>query len=135
MTEENKKANVSTELQMSSRALEAAKRNAAAADFATATNRLYYATYHAALAVLLSEGLEPKTHRGLTHLLKLHFVKKGLLPDWVEPAFSKIQLERELVDYEPGYSIDAEGYGRLSAEVQRLLRELEGLLRARGLIA
>ena len=132
MSEEPRKKNVAAELALVRETLEAARRNAAAADFKTAINRLYYAAYHAAIAVLLSEDLEPKTHRGVTHLLKLHFVVPGHLPDEVVGAFSALQTERDLADYEPTYSITAQRYEQRRAEGEKLVTDLEVFLRARG---
>ena len=42
-----------------------------------AESRLYYAIYHAAVALLLTEGLEPRSHAGTASMLGLHFVKTG----------------------------------------------------------
>ena len=42
-----------------------------------AVSRAYYAAFHAASAVLLSEGLSAETHAGLINLFGLHFVKSG----------------------------------------------------------
>lgn len=133
MTDDNVRRNVALELQASREALEAARRIAEIGEHKSAVNRLYYSAYHAALAVCLAEGLEPKTHRGLVHLLKLHFVKRGTLPEWVESELSKLQTERDLADYEPTYQVDASAYAALSAGAQRLVAELENLLEARSL--
>lgn len=134
MTGGNRRENIAAERRLSTSALEAAERNAAAADFRTAANRLYYAAYHGATAVCLSEGLEPKTHRGLHHLLKLHFVEPGHLPEWVDSTFSRLQSDRDLADYEPDFVITAERYGERQAEARRLLDVLDTLLRSRGWI-
>lgn len=42
-----------------------------------AVSRAYYSAFHAAQAVLLTEGLTPATHQGLVNLFGLHFVKTG----------------------------------------------------------
>ena len=42
-----------------------------------AVSRAYYAAFHAARAMVLSIGLEPRSHRGLTTLLGQHFVLPG----------------------------------------------------------
>lgn len=134
MTAENRQANIGTEISKSRRAWSSALRNAAERDFDTAANRLYYSAYHAAMAVCLSEGLEPKTHRGLIHLLKLHFIVPGQLPDWVESALSRLQTERDLADYEADYTLSAERYEERRTEAERLIEQLEAFLRAGGFL-
>jgi uncharacterized protein (UPF0332 family) len=46
--------------------------------YATAINRAYYSCFHATKALLLTQGLIPKTHSGVVSMLHEHFVKKGL---------------------------------------------------------
>ena len=40
----------------------------------TAVNRLYYACYYAAVALLIKHELNPGTHAGVKQMLGLHFV-------------------------------------------------------------
>ena len=42
-------------------------------------NRLYYALYYAASALLLSKGISTKHHSGMITQVHLHFVKTGIL--------------------------------------------------------
>lgn len=42
-----------------------------------AVSRVFYAAFHAASAVLLSEELVAETHGGLVNLFGLHFVNSG----------------------------------------------------------
>ena len=112
----------------SKRARVSAERNAAAGDYDTAANRLYYAALHAAKAVLLTQGLEPKTHRGVKQLLVVHFIAKELLPDWLEPALSRLETERDLADYAAGFEVSAARYGACRIEAERLLGEVERYL-------
>jgi HEPN domain-containing protein len=44
-----------------------------------AVSRAYYAALHVARAVLVSEGVEPRSHAGISSMLGLHFVVPGLL--------------------------------------------------------
>ena len=44
-----------------------------------AVSRAYYAAFHYARALLLLEGLEPKTHRGVVALLLEHYESPGRL--------------------------------------------------------
>lgn len=45
----------------------------------TAVNRLYYACYYAAVALLIKHGINPVTHAGVKQMIGLHFVATGHL--------------------------------------------------------
>ena len=68
MTNQNKKINISQELERAKSVLSLQKQ------YADAVSRLYYYVYHNIRALLLSRGLEPKTHEGTLRLLGLHFI-------------------------------------------------------------
>ncbi len=42
-------------------------------------NRLYYACFYAALALLLSKGLETKSHEGVQRMIGLHFINNPMM--------------------------------------------------------
>ena len=42
-------------------------------------NRLYYAAFHMASALLLDKGIIAKTHAGIIHLIGSQFVARGIL--------------------------------------------------------
>jgi len=127
--DENRRRNVAAEMEASRRAHEAADRNAAAGDLATATNRLYFAALHAVKAACLSEGLDPKTHRGLKSLLSLRFVLASRLPEWVATVYAQLETDRDLSDYVAAFSMTADRYAERSGQAQRLLAEIERYLR------
>lgn len=58
--------------------LDVASRLLAQHDFEDAVSRAYYAAFYAAHALLISEGLETRSHRGLVALIGLHFVKTSI---------------------------------------------------------
>jgi uncharacterized protein (UPF0332 family) len=111
------------------RALTTAGVNAAAGDFDAAVNRLYYAAFHATIGVCLTEGLEPKTHRGARHLLNVHFVLTGKVDEWVKGALARLEDDRYLADYQADVHIDRDRYERRRQDTDRLLEHLTGYLR------
>jgi uncharacterized protein len=129
VTEENRRANIAAELDKSRRALSTAGVNAAAGDFDAAVNRLYYAAFHAVMAVCLTEVLEPKTHHGARHLLNVHFVLTGKVDEWVNGALTRLEDDRYVADYEAGFHIDQQRYELRRQEAGRLLERLSGYLR------
>lgn len=132
MTGDNRRANVAEELAAARRHRQAAERIAAIGEHEAAVNRLYYAALHAVRAVCLTEGIEPKSHRGLQRLLVLHFVSTGRLPEWVQSALGQLQTERDLADYVADFTVPAERYEERRTTADRLLGELEGYLHAHG---
>ena len=65
-----------------------------------AANRLYYACYYAATALLVAHGHNTQTHAGTKTLLGLHFVSKGLLSNEYGKIFSRLFEIRHSGDYD-----------------------------------
>ena len=65
-----------------------------------AANRLYYACYYAATALLVANGYNSQTHAGTKTLLGLHFVSKGLLSNEYGKTFSRLFEIRHSSDYD-----------------------------------
>ena len=68
-------------------------------DFEDAVSRAYYAAFYAAQALLLSEGLETRSHGGLVALVGLHFVKTGKLDKKFGRYLSNLMEDRQQSDY------------------------------------
>jgi hypothetical protein len=69
-------------------------------DWSDCVSRAYYCVFHAAQAVLLSQGLNADTHQGVLNLFGLHFVKEGNLDKRYARILSQLKDERENSDYE-----------------------------------
>ena len=54
--------------------------------FRNAANRLYYACYYAATALLINGGYETHSHKGVISMMGLHFFKENK----IEKSYSKI---------------------------------------------
>jgi uncharacterized protein len=129
VTDENRRANIAAELEgvasrRGNRGCQRGRRR-----FDTAVNRLYYAAFHATVAVCLTEGLEPKTHRGARHPLNVHFVLTGRIEEWVNGALARLKEDRYLADYQAGFHIDRSRYELRREEAGRLLERLTAYLR------
>jgi len=108
MTGPNCEANARAEMARGCEALEEARVLLREGLFNGSVSRAYYAAYHWTSALLLTKGLEPKTHRGKIQLLSLHFVKPGLLADQDAAQLSRLEDFRELGDYSAGVSFTEE---------------------------
>ncbi len=49
-----------------------------------AVNRLYYAAFYAARAILATKGLDSSKHSGVISLFNREFVKEGITPGFME---------------------------------------------------
>ena len=65
-----------------------------------AVSRAYYAGLYAALALLASIGLSPKTHEGVRTLVNLHFVRTGKLQGGTGRLLTHLEGDREDADYD-----------------------------------
>lgn len=109
MTEANRRANVASELARADESMKAARLLVDAGLLHDAESRLYYAIYHAAVAVLLTEGIEPRSHAGTVSLLGLHFVKTGRMGAEDARLFARIQKYRIESDYGRDFVLTADG--------------------------
>lgn len=64
-------------IQKAEKKLEVAERLLKSADYEDAVSRAYYAVFHAAQALLMTEGEKAETHKGVVTLFGLLFVKTG----------------------------------------------------------
>jgi uncharacterized protein (UPF0332 family) len=108
VTNDNKKAHIAAELARCDESLRAAEILLHAALFHDAESRLYYAAYHAAIALLLTQGLEPRSHSGVANLLGLHFVKTGRLDADDARLFARLQKYRVEADYSADFALTNE---------------------------
>lgn len=108
MTNENKRVNSAAELARAGESLRAARLLSDAGLLADAESRVYYAAYHAAVALLLSEGLEARSHSGVGQMLGLHFVRTGRLDAADARLFARLQKYRVEADYSTGFVVTPE---------------------------
>ena len=66
----------------------------------TAVNRLYYACYYAATALLIANNIETKSHDGVRQMLGKEFVLTGKIPIELGRFYSVAFSKRSAGDYE-----------------------------------
>ncbi len=97
--------------------------------FNAAANRLYYACFYAASALLISEGIAAQTHAGVKMMLGMHFVSKGLLANEHGKTFSRLFEIRHSGDYDDFVYCDKELIEEYQPKVQRFIEETDELLK------
>ena len=61
----------------------------------------YYAIYHAAKALLLLKGVNPKTHEGVERMFGLYYIKTEEFDIKIGKALGRLMKMREEADYYP----------------------------------
>lgn len=98
-----------------------------AARYNLAANRLYYALYYAASALLLSKGISTKRHSGLITQVHLNFVKTGILTI-EEGALFKVMFDlRHESDYEDFIDVESSDIEEYTPQVKELVEKLKRL--------
>jgi uncharacterized protein (UPF0332 family) len=110
--------------------LAAARRLLDSEDWDDSISRAYYGAYHAAQALLLTVGLEPRTHTGTVSLFGLHFVKAGKIDARLGRALREIKEDRENGDYAEVTFFDADDARCRVEDAAQLLAAAVALLRA-----
>jgi uncharacterized protein (UPF0332 family) len=132
VNEENKRENIREEIQRARKAREAAQL-LMDNDFANdAVSKLYYFVLYGIRAVLLTKGLEPKSHEGALRLFGLHFVKEGVFLSKDSHVFSKLMKFREEADYNPSYLFTKEDFENVVEEADNLFLKIRGYLREKN---
>lgn len=132
MTEKNKKENIIAELNRASKAMEAASLLFANGYLSDAISRLYYFLLYNIRALLLTKGLEPKSHEGILRVFSLHFIKEGLFGPKASHLFARLMKYREEADYNPSYIFTREDFIEFKTEAEGLTDKIKGYLMEKG---
>jgi len=134
VTEGNKRENIREELERAAESLRSADLLSENRLHRDAVSRLYYLLFHTVRALLLSEGLEPKTHEGTLRQLGMHFVKQGILTPGDSHVFSRLMKYREEADYNPAYVFAESDYSEFRKDAEELCSKIKSYLDQKGLI-
>lgn len=93
----------------------------------TALNRLYYALYHAASALLINDGIAVKTHLGINVQLGQVYVAEGKLTPNEGHFYARVQNLRERGDYNCSYNANAELIEELLPRTECLIEKMLSL--------
>ncbi len=132
MTQENKWINIKQETERAEDCLKSAELLSIHGQYADAVSRLHYYSYHYIRALLLSKGLEPKTHEGSLRLLGLYFIKTEIFPPLLSHIYAKLMKYRGEADYNPSYVFTKEDYSDFKKEADLLSRQITEFLQKEG---
>lgn len=93
-----------------------------------AINRLYYACYYAAVALLIKHEIQPQTHNGVKTMLGLHFVSQGKLSKDHGNTFNTLFEKRHSGDYDDFVYCDREMVDELYPKAEFFIQTIEEML-------
>lgn len=93
-----------------------------------AANRMYYSLFHAATALLVNDGHQVATHRGVKGTLGLNYVKTGILTPDEARVFSQLATLRERADYDVIFTASEKEVSALKPCAIALLEKIKMLL-------
>lgn len=125
---DERKAVISYRVQKAHGSLEEARAVAGLGFWSLAANRLYYASFYMASALLIDKGLSAQTHGGVIHLIGYHFVTKGLLPREYGKLLSRLYEMRQSGDYDDLFDYDEAEIEPLFGKVEAFIRTMEELI-------
>jgi uncharacterized protein (UPF0332 family) len=108
VTNENRRTNIRDEVRRAGESEQAAEALVQLGLVADAASRVYYMLYHWVRALLLSRGLEPRSHSGAIHLFNVELVRTGLMDTSSNRLLSGLQRLRELADYDASLVLSAQ---------------------------
>jgi len=73
-----------------------------------AANRLYYALFHAVSALLINDGLNVKSHRGVMAMFGQHYVRTNIFTKKEGSLLSDLVIMRDNADYNCFFEADEE---------------------------
>jgi len=131
---DEKRAILNYRIQKAEKALVEAKDNAKLEHWNLVANRLYYAVFHIASALLIDKGFTAKSHNGIFCLLGQEFVRKGLLDREDAKLASRLQNMRQSGDYDDMFDWTEEDVLPLFGKTELLIEKMKGLISVGSII-
>lgn len=97
--------------------------------FNGALNRVYYAAFYAARALLATRNLDSSRHSGVIALFQEHFVRTGLISTDIARALPRAFEKRQTSDYGDFSEPSSDEVLSLRDQVQALVRSCEQTVR------
>jgi uncharacterized protein len=108
VTEGNRLTNAANEMATARDALRVAHAALELGIVRDALSRAYYAVFHAVRALLLLDGIEPKTHAGVGSLFSERWIRTKRLESSHMLVFTRLQAYRAASDYAYAFDIEVE---------------------------
>ena len=94
----------------------------------TLANRVYYAVFHAATALLIMNGLHAGSHQGVSVLFNKHFVKENLVDEKYGRLLARLENMREKSDYTCLFETTKEEVMPMIPQAKEMISIIENLI-------
>lgn len=128
LTEEQRKDIVRYRMENAQNTLEEVKSHRENGYYNTAINRMYYACYYAASALLIANGIVTKSHDGVRQQLGLNFVLTGKITQEQGKFYSRLFSKRSSGDYEDFINHTLSTVDELFPQAQLFVESIKQLL-------
>lgn len=91
----------------------------------TAVNRLYYACYYAATAILIANSIEVKSHDGVRLNLGKYIVQEGIISPELGRFFSRLFSKRSTGDYDDFFNHNIETVDELIPDSRLFVKTIK----------
>lgn len=96
--------------------------------FNASVNRLYYSVYYAASALMLSEGLDTVTHKGIKTMFGLKFIQSGEIDKEYGRIYQRLFDSRQTGDYEDFVYYDKSVFNELKPMAEKFIEAIAGYI-------
>ena len=128
LTEEDKRVLVQLHLEKAHTCLADAEQLMALDSISAASNRFYYAVFHAIHALFVANGLQSKSHHGTNAQFHQHFIKTGIIDPKFGHFIAVMESMREKADYDVLYDVTREELEALKPLAYELVQLIENIL-------
>lgn len=129
MTDEERTIIVNQEISKASSFLSDADKLVGMEMWNASANRVYYALYHAILAMMIHDGYAPKTHSGLITEFGKQYILTGKFDKENSKLLSKMRTIREKCDYDPFFYTSKEEMDPIIESTRRLIDTISKRIR------
>ncbi|TAK36560.1 MAG: HEPN domain-containing protein [Saprospiraceae bacterium] len=128
LTNDERNALVSFRIQKAKDTLKEAEGIATLGYWNAVANRLYYACYYITSALLVKNNYAAQTHKGVIHLLGMHFIKTGIVPNSAGKLYTKLFELRQTGDYDDMSNLAEDIVKPMIVEAQNYLDVISALI-------
>ena len=125
---EERNALATYRMQRAKETLDEAKAMIESSFWRIAANRLYYACYYAATALLIKHEHDTHTHSGAFSMLGLHFVSTGLISMEHNKLYRRLMELRQMGDYSDWITVNQEDVTPLFKPAEKFIETIENII-------
>jgi len=93
-----------------------------------AANRLYYACFYAATALLIKDGHQTHSHNGVKSVLSLNYIKENTIDKSLIKIYGRLFNMRQRGDYEDWIIVEEQDVKPLIEPAEMFIAEIEKLI-------